>query len=313
MEKTFIPLHKGEIVAYICMLILLLYGGSVANILVIYAIKTKKKLQSSHNILIQQLCISNLIICIFTSISTLIILVLHLHCISVAGICFVRHVTIFVSLFANFLFVTTLSLEKHDNIVNPFKKTFTKSRARLSKVIAIIWVIVSVAGIVISVEYWKGSPGKCFNVLNSGSTKLYYVLNMTAFGIMSVISLYCYIRIILVLKRHSKVVRKQTIRRKRLERQPLKIVAVFILTCLVIWFPAGMLRIGRAFADQKIVFDHLYVFSAILLCFPSFSHPLTCIILGSRVHEQIRAILGRRKTRKSQVGQPAESSISVIT
>ena len=294
MAETFISLHQAEIAVCMCLLILLLCAGSVANVLVVYAIHRKKQLQNSHNVLIQNLCLSNLIICLFTSVTTMIILLLQVFGISMTGICYTRHVTVFASLFANFGLLTALSLEKHDVILNPFRRTFTKKKAKVSRTIGIIWLVTIAAVIAISVEYWNARKRKCFNILHGGSATVYHSFSLIACATMCIISLYCYVKIILVLKSHGKLVRAQTIRRS-LQKQTLKMVSILMLGFLAIWLPAGILRIIRTYIGQSQVLNHLYVFSSILICFPSLFHPVTCILLNRRIRLEIKSIIGMRE------------------
>ena len=313
MISAFISLYHAEIIIYVILLLILQLTGGASNILIGYVIQKKKRLRNIHNTLIQHLCLSNLITCSFPTTATIAILLLQSEGRSEPAICYVRHVTIFISLFANFWILTALSLEKHDNIVSPFRKSLTKTR--LSKAVIGIWVATILGAVGTSIEYWKAEPRKCFNKTNKGSTPVYYVLIMTSFGIMFLVSLYCYIRILMIIKSHSKAVQgtlkghvKQSGR--SLEKQPAKMVAIFIFTFVILWLPTGIVRIIRSRDIKSTSIDHIYVFTGILMYFAALCHPLTCMALSRVVREQIKLILGLKAAPKvEQREQHSENSL----
>ena len=196
-----------------------------------YIIRRRKELHNIHNTLILHLCISNLIICTCATSFTIVCLVFHLQGKYETVLCYLRHISIFVGLAANFLILTALRIEKYDAIITPFSRILILSTVK--RIICFIWVITLTSTICVLLEYWMNGEKKCFNKTSNSETYFYYGLTISVCWVMFFTSLYCYSRIILELRRHDKEIASYTVHRGRLESRPIKMVAILICDCFL--------------------------------------------------------------------------------
>ena len=158
-----------------------------------------------------------------------------------------------------------MSFVKFRAIVQPFNKTFTRSK--LIRSLKGYWIFVCCAVLVVSIEFWTKTGGKCFVIVTNRSSYAYYAITMiiALSSISSVV--YFFTRIIIALKRkmlssaftfisihfhQRKMLSTQQVPTDvKLEKKAVSAVAFIAIMFFVFWMPTEIVRLIRSIGNLK--------------------------------------------------------------
>ena len=199
-----------------------------------------------------------------------------------------------------FVIFTTMSFVKFRAIAQPFNKTFT--RRKLIRSLKGFWIFVCCAVFAVSIEFWIKTGDKCYVIVTSRSSYVYYAVTMIL-AISSLFSVvYFFTRIIIALKRHQRQMASSQNDKKsretdpRLEKKAVVVVAIIVLMFFVFWMPTGIVRLIRSIGKLKRndVMNSVYMFSGVMIFFTSLVHAIVLLVTNSELRENVLKCISNR-------------------
>ena len=308
MDEVVIRLSPVEFYIYLSLLILIIIVATPTNLLLSVAICRYRELWNPHNILLLNLCISNLMSSLGVASLSISLLVMGQYgCQTNRVVCYLRHIVLFASVIANLWIFTTLSYVKYESVARPFKKRLNNKKLR--KILMFLWSVVLLLTAAATVEHFMTKERQCMMV----STVLrgqyfYYSVTILSGMIMVPLTSFLFMKIIYILKGHRKnfMARDRrsmdsTFNERRLETKPVIMVAVVFTTYLLLWTPCGIVRILTNFGGMRgnRNLDRMSVFTGILVLFFGVVQPITVLAMTPILRKAVKNVLLCRRRRGS--------------
>ena len=269
-----------------------------------------------HNVLLSHLCISNLITAFLSPTFTIATLSLLLEAEYNNIVCYFRHVFILSGLLTQFGIFILMCFVKYRVIVKPFNQTLTT--AKLKRILLGLWSFVLIAVVAISLEYWLATGDKCYVLVGSKSKYLYYGLTMIMAITMFVVTIYCFIHIIIALKAHQS---KTSFSRNsensgrsdlKLEKKSVIMVVIIVVTFVLLWLPTGTVRLIRSVGNLKnnSTMNKLYLVTGVIMFYSALCHPITVIAISPQIRKNFLKIFIKnwKSTKNNDMSRENSSS-----
>ncbi|XP_068753104.1 pyroglutamylated RF-amide peptide receptor-like isoform X1 [Montipora capricornis] len=299
----------SEDIAITCFFSVLVFGGSIGNVLVCFTVILNRSMQTPINYLLVNLAVADLVTLTFTS-PQYILLHTFSHPVGIAGDLLCKFITggniSWIGGVASVFSLVAISFERFNAVTNPHNASLKFTMSKVKVIIVSCWIFTALFNLPLffAIRYDK-EENFC---LESWPSPVYGRINSTAWllvvGIVPAsIMLSLYSRVVYDL--WFKKVTNEAIVGQGAVRKSRKKVTKLVLTVSVIyaisWFPQLIIYLLSNF-DFLVEFGgFFYIASVVLVSFNSAINPVIYALQSERFRRHFRQLLCHRRSRKREV------------